>query len=169
MSYNARDIANFVINYSNDNNIRITNLKLQKLLYYIQAAFLVEKNKTCFEESIVNWKHGPVVPEVYNEFKNYGASNIDRVDEYETIEVTDDFLLRFTTVKYDDNLILNDDKRIIKKIINTYKDSDPWDLVEKTHQERPYTTTSQNEEISEESIKGYFSEEKNKKRIYKPC
>ena len=50
--YNVLDVAIYVINYAHDADCgeSMSNLKLQKILYYIQAAFLVEKNRECFKE-----------------------------------------------------------------------------------------------------------------------
>ena len=56
--YNALDIARYIINYSIDNSYPVSNLKLQKLLYYVQANFLVNKNKQCFYQEILNWDYG---------------------------------------------------------------------------------------------------------------
>ena len=46
--YKAMDIAQYVVNYSIEKDNPVSNLKLQKLLYYIQDAFLVEKGEPCF-------------------------------------------------------------------------------------------------------------------------
>ncbi len=51
--YKAMDIAQYVVNYSIEKDNPVSNLKLQKLLYYIQDAFLVEKGEPCF--IIVFW------------------------------------------------------------------------------------------------------------------
>ena len=52
--YNVLDVAIYVINYAYDAGCgeSMSNLKLQKILYYIQAAFLVEKNRECFKAVI---------------------------------------------------------------------------------------------------------------------
>ena len=44
------DVARYIINYSNEKNYGISNLKLQKLLYFVQAFFLVcsHGQQTCF-------------------------------------------------------------------------------------------------------------------------
>lgn len=47
----------------------ISNLKLQKLLYYAQGCYLALKNEPLFNEQIVNWAHGPVVEEIYHKYK----------------------------------------------------------------------------------------------------
>ena len=43
MSYKVLDVCRHVINYSNEHDYGISNLKLQKVLYFIQAYFLYKK------------------------------------------------------------------------------------------------------------------------------
>lgn len=74
--YNVLTVARYIINRCNENNRTISNLKLQKMLYFVQAEFLVEKGEACFSEKIQAWNFGPVVPEVYQQYKVYGAANI---------------------------------------------------------------------------------------------
>ena len=74
--YKAISVAKYIINYSNSIDSPISNLKLQKLLYYVQAAFLVEEGKKCFCDEIVAWAFGPVVPDVYtNILKEFKSSS----------------------------------------------------------------------------------------------
>lgn len=54
----------------------ISNLKLQKVLYFIQAEFLVVQNTPCFVEQIEAWDFGPVVPVVYYRYRIYGGAAI---------------------------------------------------------------------------------------------
>ena len=56
----------------------ISNLKLQKLLYYAQGFHLALNDSPLFAESIEAWTHGPVVPVVYQLYKHAGASAIPR-------------------------------------------------------------------------------------------
>ena len=52
MIYKVLDVSRHVINYSNEKEYGISNLKLQKILYFIQAFFLVSASEQCFEEKI---------------------------------------------------------------------------------------------------------------------
>ena len=67
--YDVLLMAKYIIKYCNKSNLPISNLKLQKLLYFIQAAFLVEKGHACFPDEIEAWDFGPVVPAVYYKYK----------------------------------------------------------------------------------------------------
>ena len=47
----------------------MTNLKLQKLVYYAQGFHLALHNKPLFNEDIAAWEHGPVSPVLYRKYK----------------------------------------------------------------------------------------------------
>ncbi|HSW71974.1 MAG TPA: type II toxin-antitoxin system antitoxin SocA domain-containing protein [Chlamydiales bacterium] len=64
-----KDVADFLISESRERGDIITNLKLQKLLYYAQAWHLALKDKPLFEEDFQAWIHGPVLPSQYKRFK----------------------------------------------------------------------------------------------------
>lgn len=78
-SYNlpVEDIADYIICIAQNNGDLVTNLKLQKLLYYAQAWFLVNnKNKKLFKEDIEAWQYGPVVPNIYKKYQKFGRKPI---------------------------------------------------------------------------------------------
>ncbi len=54
-------------------------MKLYKLVYYAQAWHLANYGKPLFEEDIEAWPHGPVVRDLYIEFKEFGRRPIDRL------------------------------------------------------------------------------------------
>ena len=51
-------------------------MKLQKVLYFLQAQYLVSYNKKLFDDEIEAWGFGPVVPSVYHEYKIFGSASI---------------------------------------------------------------------------------------------
>lgn len=75
--YNAKTIAEYFISYANRHNIEMTPLYLQKHLYFAQAWYLAKYGENLFKEDIEAWTLGPVVPEIYREFKSYGDNQID--------------------------------------------------------------------------------------------
>ncbi len=78
MEYGACEIAETIIGRSRKRGISdLTNLKLQKLLYYSQAWHLALADTTLFPEEIEAWIHGPVVPRVFGVFKAYRWNVID--------------------------------------------------------------------------------------------
>ncbi len=63
--------SDFLLCESRERGDVLTNLKLQKLLYYAQAWHLVHKDKCLFAEDFQAWIHGPVLPSQYQRFKVY--------------------------------------------------------------------------------------------------
>lgn len=168
MAYAAMDIARYVINYCIDKKKPISNLQLQKILYYIQAAFLVEEGKPCFEEDIVRWRHGPVQKEVYNNFKGFiGGSIEEKQNEYIEYIFNDDFSIKKVVRVFNENDINLKDKEIINKVINALIDIEAWDLVDRTHEEEPWKNSADNDIITIKSIKDFFNASlENESRIY---
>lgn len=76
--YTALSVARYIIDYCNEIGRGISNLKLQKILYFVQAQFLVStsNNAPCFSDPIEEWDFGPLVPSVYHHYKVYGSAII---------------------------------------------------------------------------------------------
>lgn len=62
----AIDVAKWFIN-----NVQPEPLKLQKLLYLSQGYSYAFNGKPLFNDDMEAWVHGPVVPNVYSQYKNY--------------------------------------------------------------------------------------------------
>lgn len=78
MAYNALDVARKVIAATNEAvGDSITNLKLQKLLYYLQGHWLATFDGPLFGDKIEAWRYGPVVPSVYSHFAVNRGNPID--------------------------------------------------------------------------------------------
>lgn len=75
----AKDIAEYFIWKAAQKKRIITNKKLQKLVYYAQAWYLVSSQgkEKLFPEKIEAWVHGPVVPSLYYKYKKFGFDPID--------------------------------------------------------------------------------------------
>jgi uncharacterized phage-associated protein len=157
MVYKALDVARYIINYSNRMGYGISNMKLQKLLYFIQAKFVAftEKKKPCFIEEIEAWEFGPVVPEVYQAFKQYGSSSIPAVKKY--YEVNDDW--KMIEKNYDEECIEPQDREIINQTVDDFADYSAAALVNITHDQDPWNDAyveGMNRVISKTSVKEYF-------------
>lgn len=157
--YDVLDICRYAINYSNKKNYGISNLKLQKILYFIQAYFLLQTHKPCFRENIEAWDFGPVVPEAYHEYKQYGSGDIPTVKSY--LQFDSDDIWNVERVAYDDTLIKTEDKELINSVIDKFADYSATDLVSITHNQAPWKDAYNpygNHIISNESIRRYFEE-----------
>lgn len=66
------NVADFFIHLANETGSYISNLKLQKLVYYAQAWHLAIYATPLFEEDFEAWVHSPVIPALYREYKSFG-------------------------------------------------------------------------------------------------
>lgn len=144
----ALDVAAFIIELSQETGEVVTNMKLQKLLYYSQAWYLVNFNSTpLFNEDIQAWQYGPVVPQVYEEYSIYKADNIREVKG---------------SISSSDNLD-DDRKHLITEVFGIYGKISAIDLMNLSHNESPWITTYEPEKfnkIENSKIFSYFSEKK---------
>lgn len=144
MVYDALDIAAYVVKRCHETNTTVSNLKLQKILYFIQAQFLVCRNERCFYQRIEAWSFGPVVPEAYQEYKIYGGAAIPFSDTNPEKKISES------------------DLELMNRIIDKCSKYAASDLVEITHRQKPWKdayTPRANNEILPESIKKYFKKD----------
>lgn len=95
----------------------VGNLRIQKLLYFIQAYTLVKFGYPAFEAEIEAWPYGPVVPEVYFAYKNNYFLNSSELE-----------------VELDPNI-----EEAISIVVNAFRNWGDFKLVDLTHS---YTTWS---------------------------
>ncbi len=143
MAYNVIDIANrIVLGTQTEQGDIISNLKLQKLLYYLQGYWLAVFDKPLFDDEIEAWMYGPVVPAVYDCFKSYGAGAImpDEIKEQPQID--------FSTEEND--LFFN--------ILDEYGQFSAVKLMEMTHNEMPWKSVEvgRGNVISQSVMKKFF-------------
>ncbi len=139
--FKATEVAEYILSICMQQKKPISNLKLQKILYYVQGYYLALTDTKLFNEDIYAWRYGPVVPEVYNKYRGYAGGNID---SYSPI-ITD----------FEDQ-----DSFIINYVIEKKIDIPVWELVEQTHEEMPwqkvYNLYGDKSLIPADYIKAYF-------------
>jgi len=139
MAYSALEIAKYVINHEHKENREITNLRLQKLLYFVQAKILVETGNPCFDDEMVAWDYGPVVLAVYEEYCKYHSRPID---DTASISLTDTEIVKN-----------------IDEVLDYLGDTATFELVQITHAQTPWINARQRGKgavISKESIREFF-------------
>lgn len=72
----AHELSKHIINWCYDKDIHITNLKLQKLLYFIQIGYYRITDERLIDDDFYAWQLGPVIPEVYSEYSIYSSSTL---------------------------------------------------------------------------------------------
>ena len=136
----AVDVARYFLCQvnSDDAGDLISNLKLQKLLYYAQGFSLALLGKPLFSEPIEAWTHGPVVPSVYQVYKDYSASAIPC-----PIDLDFD--------SFDPEVL-----ELLDEVYAVYGQFSAWKLRDMTHEEAPWIQTPQGQEISHDKMVEYF-------------
>ena len=119
----------------------ISNLKLQKLLYYAQGVFLAVTNEPLFDDNIVAWLHGPVVESVYHQYKANGAQGIPFDEDFDFSEFTPE------------------ENELLTEVYDVFGQYSALKLRNMTHEETPWKETKQNDIISLQIIKDYFKKE----------
>ena len=142
MSYNVNQVANWLIEKANnaDNGDSITNLKLQKLLYYMQGYYLAVFGKPLFEEDIEAWQYGPVVPKSYDKFSTYGKG---------VLVPTSEGVASFK----------EEEEELLNEVFEVYNDYSAVGLMHKTHNEPTWKETpiGKGSVISKEKMSKYFA------------
>lgn len=146
----ARDTAAYLTHLAQSGEERdpLTPLRLQKLLYYVQGWFLAVRKVPAFPERIEAWAHGPVVPDIYHELKQFGGKSF--VIDIDALSPVPD---------------LSDDERsIADEVWESYKDYSASKLREMTHREEPWVNARRgygpadrcNVEITPDALAAYF-------------
>lgn len=139
VTYPALSVAKYLLSIQDDEDA-LTNLKLQKLLYFAQGWSLVKRGGPLFDESIKAWANGPVVGWVWHEYKSYKKSPIKRPANFDPTGLDDGA-----------RAVLND-------VYRRWGALEAWTLRELTHAEGPWQDTPRNNVISVEALRPYFAE-----------
>ena len=143
MARNVIEVANRIIRLARtDVGDLISNLKVQKILYYVQGFHLAMYGKPIFNEDIYAWQHGPVVKEAYHHFKEFGAGHIELSNE--------DVEKHYVEFSDAENQLMFD-------VWDAYGQYSAYRLMTFTHEEPPWRSTPINRIISHQKLKDYFA------------
>lgn len=131
MAYSVFAVANAFIELSLRENIPITNMKLQKLVYIAQGFSFALLNKPLFTNEIRALKWGPVIMALYDAVKHFGnrpinekIATLDPADEIEidSKQSEESVLINFVWQKY---------KRYSAAQLSsiTHQEGTPWSLI----------------------------------------
>lgn len=92
MSYPAKTVANSLLKKYFEAGEPITNLKLQKSLYFLASEYEKDAGRSLLYEPFQAWTYGPVLISVYDEFKAYRGNPITQyaVDPLTGSEIVDE-------------------------------------------------------------------------------
>ena len=137
------DIAKYFLSTQDeDAGDTISNLKLQKLVYYAQGFNLALYGKRLFKESILAWEHGPVVAELYHEYKDYGADPIPMPNDLDL------------------SIFSGKEKELLDDIHEVYGQYSAWKLRNMTHNEQPWIEARESDKniITRRKLKKFFTD-----------
>lgn len=123
MCYAVKDIANKLLVMSEDGGELMTNMKLQKMLYYQQGFHLAYFGSPLFEEDMEAWMYGPVVPGVYEMYSEAGMNGI-KGNRDEVIALEED-----------------QEEALFYEVFSVYGKYSAIGLMEMTHEEMPWKST----------------------------
>lgn len=118
LMFSAHNVAIYIINWCLDHNVQITNLKLQKLLYFVQGEYSKTKGSRLIADDFYAWQLGPVVPTVYAEYSIFSSSVLP---------------IQKQSVSFSSG-----DIEVIDTILQRYAYQTTWGLVELSHQQDPW-------------------------------
>lgn len=123
MAYNVEDIANRLLVWSEESGELLSNMKLQKLLYYEQGFHLAYFGTPLFDDDMEAWMYGPVVPSIYHKYEEFGKDAIHG-DSNNVIYFEDD-----------------QEERLFDEVFDLYSRYSAVYLSRMTHEEEPWKST----------------------------
>jgi len=137
-------VVNFFLSQINEEaGASVTQMKLQKLLYYAKAWCLALADTPLFSQEIEAWKYGPVIRDVYAKYKIYGCNSLPKAEEYDKSQFS------------------NCETKILEAVKDAYMCYDALFLANLTHCETPWQeaySTNENATISDEAIAAYYKQ-----------
>ena len=148
--YTYKNISDYFIALSNDTENLITNLKMQKLIYYVQSWHLGIFGLPIFADDFEAWVHGPVIPALYREYKHFSYNPI--IEDKPSADTI------FNSFDESVQTVLND-------VTEEYFGRTAYELEQLTHSEMPWMTArngisnreNSSQVISKSSMRDYYS------------
>ena len=119
--HDSRAIANTFVEMAQKANRRLTIMPLVKYVYFAHGWTLGITGKPLICHKVLAWKHGPVIPQVYYEFRSYGMVVKEKAKNWLGIPYK---------AKLDD-----EQKEIVRQVYEAYSRFEPWELSGITHKE----------------------------------
>jgi uncharacterized phage-associated protein len=124
--YDARAVANLLLDLAEARSVQLTQVSLLKLLYFAHGWYLAVHSKPLVSQDFEAWEHGPVVKVVRDAFRSFGRDPITtratklHLQSGEHVPVTADLDER--------------DARFVQSIFEAYHVFDAWQLSDMTHE-----------------------------------
>lgn len=125
--HDPRVVANYILDSAKERHLGISNLVLQKLLYFAQAISLTERKTPLVSGYFEAWQFGPVHPTVNQAFKRAGSKPIDfRAKAFDPVTRRETELGKLND---------SESKEICDRVVHQLRNVSPGQLVDITHAE----------------------------------
>ena len=125
--YDARAVANFVLDEADRLEVKFTQLQLYKIIYFAHGWYLATEGRRLIKQNFQAWNHGPVVRVLRDAFKHFGRSYI--TDRAERLDIFTGELVAI------DQITSFSDREFLSKVVGFYHAFDGWALSEMTHEQ----------------------------------
>jgi len=157
LSYRVKTVALFFLELGYKENIEITHMKLQKLVYFAHGWCLAIVGEPLIQESVEAWPYGPVIGNLYQWLKQFGSGPID----IKELPINTDLRISLLELKKDLTIV-----QLINRVWDVYKDFDAIKLSRMAHlPSSPWGTARKkcppkkiNITIDDDLIGAFFSE-----------
>ena len=136
----AQEVANyFLANVDAEAGDNISNLKLQKLVYYAQGLYLAMQGEPLFAEPLEAREYGPVVPSLHQAYRYRSARSIEPPERFEAGDYAPEV------------------RELLDAVLEVYGQYSVVKLMHMTRAEPPWRDTLRDREITRESLRDFFS------------
>ena len=154
--YDAATIANKFIALAKQDDIIVTNMKLQKLVYIAHGYCLAILSRPLISNDVHAFEFGPVIPTLYNRLKKYGSKPIEDSMQTDSPDLAENGLA----------------DTIVSRVWDAYKNLDALKLSAITHEsDTPWEETWQTDKygiIPPDVIKGHYKQLLDERAEIKP-
>jgi uncharacterized phage-associated protein len=124
--YDARAVANLLLEFGRVRGLPLTQIAILKILYFAHGWYLAVYDAPLIIQDFEAWKYGPVVKVVRDAFKSFSAEPITEL-------ATKIDILTGKQMPIEANITL-DDENFIQSIFDAYHVYDVWELSGMTHE-----------------------------------
>jgi len=141
----STEVAQGFLDLARDENMHLSNLPLQKLVFFAQGIHLAAHDTPITDEPARAWDFGPVFPDLYETLRKFGRGEVKGDLDPEHLALLDE-----------------DSKDTIQAVWEAYKNYPVWEMVELSHEKgTPWDTVWNGRKqrykvIPNELIKQYY-------------